>query len=228
MKLKSLDESQVLASRWIHQGPFLQTEVQALFDHLPLCFLPDCLNLCLVGSDASLWLLEPSLPNQREEVCQTDMEPKRGTSTAMDRSTTLSPVHFGEVLLWLTSLSLGRAICPGLALSTGGKYGGEIWNGCSLTLIFGRYCKLLWWDLKLKFVVDDCRVPPNLGETFWVRTGSGFLMTTWGRSEWRRLSPSFTWTWLWVNHLNLWTHGCDLHSLWALICTVSLFLLFLD
>lgn len=76
----------------MHGGPFAQIRVQALFNHLPLCFLPECLTPCLVHSDASLWLLEPGLPDQREEVCQADVEPKRGTSpTAVDSSSPLCP-----------------------------------------------------------------------------------------------------------------------------------------
>lgn len=76
MKLKSSDKNQVLASRRVHQGPFPQTEVQALFDHLPLCSLPEYLP-SLVCSDAYLWLLELRLLDQREEVYQTDMKPQK-------------------------------------------------------------------------------------------------------------------------------------------------------
>ena len=131
----------------MHGGLFPQIEVQVLFHGLPFCScqnvspparpvaMPTCgcwNRVCWTKGRKSAW----QMWNPKEELHQllwTALPPR-------------APVDFlGSIFVAHPSL-IRQDHLSWVAFSTGGKYGWEIWNGCSLTLILGRYCdhQLFW------------------------------------------------------------------------------------
>lgn len=166
MKLKFSDESQILASSWMRGFPKQKFRPFLTVGPFASCQNASPTAWSVVVPTCGYW--NPVSWTKERKSARKMWNPKEDL-----HSLTALPLHapmdfLGSIFLWLTSLSLGRAIVLGwpypLVESTAGRSGMvTVW-----LWLLAAHChyERFWWDLELRFVVEDCRIPPNLGGHF--------------------------------------------------------------